>query len=149
MTPATPILDTAFVAAFRSGTLTPDLAEAVLPRDRAAAIFFLLQLSTDLGSPAPASGAHQPSGSILPYAKPSAPPRRKKRGVLAVCCRNSGECKMRQLAMADLSVASEGYRADNRSRVGAGVSGLLPGLGSSPETIESSQNLEFYSNARA
>ena len=80
MTPVARILDTAFVAAFRSGTLTPDQAEAVLPRDRAAAIFFLLQLSTTLGSPAPASGAHQPSGSIPPYAKPSAPPRRKKRG---------------------------------------------------------------------
>ena len=80
MTPVAPILDTAFVAAFRSGTLTPDQAEAVLPRDRATAIFFLLQLSSTLGSPTPASGAHQPSGSIPPYAKPSAPPRRKKRG---------------------------------------------------------------------
>ena len=80
MTPVAPILDTAFVAAFRSGTLTPDQAEAVLPRDRAAAIFFLLQLSITLGSPTPAGGAHQPSGSIPPYAKPSAPPRRKKRG---------------------------------------------------------------------
>jgi transposase len=80
MTPVAPILDTAFVAAFRSGTLTPDQAEAVLPRDRAAAIFFLLQLSSTLGSSTPASGAHQPSGSIPPYAKPSTPPRRKKRG---------------------------------------------------------------------
>ena len=80
MTPVAPILDTAFVTAFRSGTLTPEQAEAVLPRDRAAAIFFLLQLSITLRSPAPAGGAHQPSGSIPPYAKPSAPPRRKKRG---------------------------------------------------------------------
>ncbi|AWM41507.1 hypothetical protein C1280_33910 [Gemmata obscuriglobus] len=79
MTRAAPILDAAFVAAFRSGTLTPDQAEAVLPRDRAAAIFFL-QLSSTLGPPTPASGAHQPSGSIPPYAKPPAPPRRKKRG---------------------------------------------------------------------
>ncbi|MBN9121112.1 MAG: transposase, partial [Planctomycetes bacterium] len=80
MTPSAPLLDAAFVAAFRSGTLTPEQADAVLPRDRAAAIFFLLQLSTTLGSPAPANGAHQPSGSIPPYARPSAPPRRKKRG---------------------------------------------------------------------
>lgn len=80
MTPVAPILDPAFVAAFRSGTLTPEQANAVLPHDRAAAIFFLLQLSSTLGSPAPASGAHQPSGSIPPYAKPSAPPRRETRG---------------------------------------------------------------------
>ena len=73
-------LDPAFVAAFRSGTLTPEHAESVLPRDRAAAIFFLLQLSLILGTPAPAGGAHTPSGTVPPYAKPSAPRRRKKRG---------------------------------------------------------------------
>src|SRR5215218_8188317 len=77
-----PILDSTVIAAFRSGTLTPEQAEAVLPRDRAAAVFFLLQLSTALGSPAPAGGTHTPSGSVPPYAKPSAPPRRKKRGAL-------------------------------------------------------------------
>ena len=80
MTAVAPSLDPTFVAAFRSGTLTPEQAEAVLPRDRAAAIFFLLQLSTALGSPAPAGGAHTPSGTVPPYAKPSAKPRRKKRG---------------------------------------------------------------------
>jgi transposase len=53
-----------------------------LPRDRAAAIFFLLRLSTALGSPAPAGGAHTPPGTIPPYAKPSATPRRKKRGAV-------------------------------------------------------------------
>lgn len=58
MTPVAPILDPAFVTAFRTGTLTPNQAEAVLPRDRAGVIFFLLQLSSTLGSPAPASGAH-------------------------------------------------------------------------------------------
>jgi len=72
-------LDPAFLAAFRSGTLTPEHADAVLPRDRAASIFFLLQLSLAFGTPA-ASGAHTPSGSLPPYAKPSAPQRRQKRG---------------------------------------------------------------------
>ncbi len=80
MTLGSLILDPTLVAAFRSGTLTPDQAEAVLPRDRAAAIFFLLQLSAALGSPASASGAHTPSGAVPPYAKPSATPRRGKRG---------------------------------------------------------------------
>ena len=80
MTPAVPVLDPTFVAAFRSGTLTPAHADAALPQDRAAAIFFLLQLSLTLGSPAPAGGAHTPSGAVPPYAKPSATPRRKKRG---------------------------------------------------------------------
>jgi transposase len=83
MSPVAPILDDAFVAAFRSGTLTPEQVEVVLPRDRAAAIFFLLQLSTTLGSPAPAGGAHTPSGTVPPYAKPPATPRRKKRGAVA------------------------------------------------------------------
>lgn len=75
-----PTLDPAFVAAFRSGTPTPEHAEAILPRDRAAAIFFLLQLSTTLGAPAPVGGAHTPPGTVPPYAKPAAPPRRNKRG---------------------------------------------------------------------
>ncbi|MBY0459086.1 MAG: IS66 family transposase [Gemmataceae bacterium] len=83
MTSVAPILDPAFVTAFRTGTLTPDQAEAVLPRDRAGVIFFLLQLSTTLGSAAPAGGAHTPSGTVPPYAKPSATPRRKKRGAVA------------------------------------------------------------------
>ena len=66
MTPVAPILDPAFVAAFRCGTLTPDQADAVLPRDRAATIFFLLQLSLTLGLPAPVGGAHTPSGAVPP-----------------------------------------------------------------------------------
>lgn len=77
-----PTLDPTFVAAFRAGTLTPEHADAILPRDRAAAIFFLLQLSTTLGTPAPAGGAHTPSGTVPPYAKPAAPPRRKTRGAV-------------------------------------------------------------------
>jgi transposase len=82
MTPAAPTLDPAFVAAFRAGTLTQTQVEAALPRDRAAVIFLLLQLSTALASRTdpPASKAHQPSGSLPPYTKPTAPPRRNKRG---------------------------------------------------------------------
>jgi transposase len=82
MTPVAPILDPSVIASFRSGTLTPEQAEAVLPRDRAAAIFFLLQLSTALGAPAAVGGAHTPSGTVPPYAKPSAATRRKKRGAV-------------------------------------------------------------------
>ncbi len=82
MTAMPSTLDPAFVAAFRAGTLTQAQAEATLPQDRAAVIFLLLQLSTAVagGSGPPASGAHTPSGSLPPYAKPKAGPRRKKRG---------------------------------------------------------------------
>src|SRR5215218_8833562 len=82
MTPATPSLDGTFVAAFRSGTLTAAQVEAALPRDRPAVIFLLLQLSAAVAdkSDSPAGTAHQPSGSIPPYSKPPAAPRRKKRG---------------------------------------------------------------------
>ena len=70
------------MAAFRSGTLTPAQVEAAVPRDRPAVIFLLLQLSAAVAdqSGSPAGTAHQPSGSIPPYAKPPAPTRRKKRG---------------------------------------------------------------------
>jgi transposase len=82
MTPVAPTLDPAFVAAFRAGTLTRTQVEAALPQDRVAVIFLLLQLSTTLAdrTDSPASTAHQPSGSLPPYTKPHAPPRRKKRG---------------------------------------------------------------------
>ena len=82
MTPVAPILNQAFVAAFRAGTLTPTQIEEALPRDRAAVIFLLLQLSHTLAIriDAPASTAHQPSGVLPPYQKPQASPRRKKRG---------------------------------------------------------------------
>jgi transposase len=83
MTPVAPILDPTVLAAFRCGTLTPEQADSVLPHDRAAAIFFLLRLSNALGSPPSAGGAHTPSGTVPPYAKPSATPRRKKRGAAA------------------------------------------------------------------
>jgi transposase len=75
-------LDPGFVAAFRAGTLTREQAEATLPHDRSASIFLILQLSAMIatGGSAPATGPHTPSGSIPPYAKPAAKPRRKKRG---------------------------------------------------------------------
>jgi transposase len=83
MTTATsPSLDAGFIAAFRAGTLTQAQADASLPRDRAAVIFLLLQLSAVVagGSGSPASGAHTPSGALPPYAKPKSGPRRQKRG---------------------------------------------------------------------
>jgi transposase len=77
----TTVLDPAFVSAFRSGSLTAAQVDAALPHDRSAAIFVLLQLSARIATnPAPASGPHTPSGSVPPYDKPAARPRRKKRG---------------------------------------------------------------------
>lgn len=80
MTAVAPTPDPTFVTAFRGGTLTSAQVEAALPVDRAAVIFLILPLSAAIAGSAPVGGAHQPSGSLPPYAKPSAPPRRKKRG---------------------------------------------------------------------
>jgi transposase len=82
MTAAAPTLDPAFLAAFRAGTLTEAQAQNALPRDRAAVVFLLLQLSAAVAdrSATPASGAHAPPGAVPPYAKPKAGKRRKKRG---------------------------------------------------------------------
>jgi transposase len=82
MTAVAPTLDPAFVNAFRAGTLTQAQVAAVLPRDHLAAIFLLLRLSAAMaGKPdAPATGAHTPSGSIPPYAKPTSKRRKKKPG---------------------------------------------------------------------
>lgn len=75
-------LDPSFVAAFRAGTLTAAQVEAIVPDDRAAIIFLLLQLSHAVAGreQQPASTAHQPSSATPPYAKPAAKPRRKRRG---------------------------------------------------------------------
>jgi transposase len=82
--PTAPALDAFFVAAFRAGTLTQSQADAALPRDRAAVLFLLLQLSALVagGAVSPASGAHTPSGSVPPYDKGNTRTRtrRKKRG---------------------------------------------------------------------
>jgi transposase len=82
MTASAPTLDPQFVTAFRAGTLTRAQAEAALPDDRAAVIFLVLQLSVAVAEKAavPAGGAHTPSGSLPPYSKGKAGPRRKKRG---------------------------------------------------------------------
>jgi transposase len=73
--------DPAFLAAFRTGSLTPSQVEAVLPQDRGAVIFLLLQLSARLAAEVgtPAGGAHTPSGSLPPYSKPKTPSRGKKK----------------------------------------------------------------------
>ena len=73
--------DPVFLAAFRSGSLTRAQAEAMVPHDRGAVVFLILQLSVVIaaGTGTPASGAHTPSGSVPPYAKPKAEARRKKK----------------------------------------------------------------------
>ena len=75
------ILDPAFVAVFRAGTVTQDQLDAVLPYDRGAQFFMLLQLSAAMTG-VPAAGPHTPSGSVPPYEKPGPDPekRRKKKG---------------------------------------------------------------------
>ncbi len=83
MTLVAPILDPTLVAAFRSGTLTPDQAEAASCRVTAPPPSSSSSNSAPPSAqPAPASGAHTPSGTVPPYAKPSATPRRKKRGAM-------------------------------------------------------------------
>jgi transposase len=75
-------LDPAFIAAFRSGVVSVEQLESIVPADRAAVIFLLLQLSVAVAGVAerPASTAHQPSGVVPPYAKPPAASRRKMPG---------------------------------------------------------------------
>jgi transposase len=90
MTPASPsseaVLDPAFVAAFRAGTVSEAELDANLPRDRGAILFVMLQLSAAIGGPPPtaatATGPHTPSGAIPPYEKPGRDPRKrsKKKG---------------------------------------------------------------------
>jgi transposase len=86
MTATGPTLDPAFVAAFRSGQVSQAQLEAIVPADRGQVIFLLLQLSAAVAAVAiatPAGSAHQPSGVVPPYAKPSAGSRRKKPGAWA------------------------------------------------------------------
>jgi transposase len=79
MESSTATFDPAFLAAFRTGSLTPSQVEAVLPRDRGAVIFLLLPLSARRAAEAgtPASGAHTPSGSRPPYSEPKTSSRGK------------------------------------------------------------------------
>ena len=79
-------LDPAFVAAFRKGTLTPELASAqvgkVVPADadQTGFVFLLLRLCVTVSTPA--GGPNKPSGAFAPYEKPNVPEgkRKKKRG---------------------------------------------------------------------
>lgn len=75
----TPAIEPAFLAAFRTGTLTEDQADAFLHRDPLELKFVLLQLSALIATPA-THGPHTPSGATPPYAKPNAPRRKKKVG---------------------------------------------------------------------
>jgi transposase len=73
------ILDPAFVAAFRSGTLTREQAAAFAGQHPGVIQFQLMQLSAAVADgPGPAAGPHTPSGSIPPYRKPTADPRKRK-----------------------------------------------------------------------
>jgi transposase len=72
------ILDPAFLAAFRSGTLTEEQAAVFAHLDPLEARFLLLQLSAAIA--APAAGPHTPSGTLPPYAKPTTNGRAKKIG---------------------------------------------------------------------
>ncbi|HEY2786157.1 MAG TPA: IS66 family transposase [Fimbriiglobus sp.] len=76
--PAGAVLDPAFVAAFRSGTLTRSAVEAALPADRGAILFFLMQLMTAVADGSgPAVGPHTPSGAVPPYQKPATDPKKR------------------------------------------------------------------------
>jgi transposase len=77
-TPTT-LLEPAFTAAFRSGTLTATQADAFLNRDPIELRFLLLQLSA-LIADRPAAGPHAPPSTIPTYDKPPANRRKKKPG---------------------------------------------------------------------
>ena len=76
-----PVLDAEFVAAFRAGRLTAEQADLFAQRDPLEIRFLLMQLSLAMVAPT-VSGAHTPSGSIPPHARPEAEPHKKakKRG---------------------------------------------------------------------
>ena len=74
--PPSPVLDPAFVAAFRAGTVTRDQLDTVLPHDRGAQLFVLLQLSGAMPG-GPPVGPHTPSGAVAPYDKPGKDPGKR------------------------------------------------------------------------
>ena len=77
-----PVLDAAFLSAFRTGRLTEEQADAFARRDPLELRFLLMQLSLIMAAGTAPVGTHTPSGSIPPYAKPNAESRKnkKKRG---------------------------------------------------------------------
>src|SRR5436190_403932 len=76
---ASAILDPSFVAAFRSGTLTGEQAAAFAGQHPGVIQFQMMQLSAAVADGAAAgAGPHTPSGSIPPYQKPAADPRKRR-----------------------------------------------------------------------
>jgi len=70
----------AFLAAFRSGTLTESQAEVFLDRDPLELKFLLLQLSAAVAVIAMSAGPHTPSRAWPPGSKPAPKARPKKPG---------------------------------------------------------------------
>lgn len=73
------VLDPAFVAAFRAGTLTESQAAAFAAQDPGLIQFQMLQRSAAIGEPGAngTSGPHTPSGAVPPYRKPGRDPRKR------------------------------------------------------------------------
>jgi transposase len=78
--PSTAALEPAFLAAFRTGTLTESQADRFLNRDPIELKFLLLQLSAAIADTPAGVGPHTPSGAIPPHAKPAGKRRKKKSG---------------------------------------------------------------------
>ncbi|QVL30699.1 IS66 family transposase [Telmatocola sphagniphila] len=74
----TPVLDPTFLASFRSGKLTSEQAREFVHRDPLELQFLLLQLSVAVAAGTIPLGPNTPSGSIAPYLKPNANPKKKK-----------------------------------------------------------------------
>ena len=74
-----PVLDAGFLAAFRSGKLTERQADDFARRDPLELRFLLMQPSRIVAEGTAPVGTHAPSGSIPPYAKPDAEPRKTKK----------------------------------------------------------------------
>ena len=79
--PASPTaaLDPAFLAAFRTGTLTESQAQKAYPTDPIAFAFLLLQLSAAVAT-LPGVGPHTPPSVIPTFAKPAGKARKKTPG---------------------------------------------------------------------
>jgi transposase len=74
------VLEPAFLAAFRGGTLTESQASEFASRDPLEIQFLLLQLSAAVAVLAIAIGPHTPSSALPPGSKPTPKARRKKSG---------------------------------------------------------------------
>lgn len=74
------ILEPAFIAAFRSGTLTEAQAKAFAAQDSLVIQFQMLQLSAALAEKRPGQGPHAPPSATPLYDKPVSHQRKQKRG---------------------------------------------------------------------